>query len=143
MSRINPATDEPLEPVAINAFVTDIVLGGDALWVGSSDGTITAFDALTGKRLGEIEIGGTPDALAYGADSLWALDALANEIIRVDPGTRSVVARIPLAGNLKDIAAGEGGVSDQAGPGLLRHRGRPRRRVDRGRRGRHPLPRRS
>jgi streptogramin lyase len=111
VSGINPLTDEPLEPVSIRTgLVTDIVLGDDELWVGSSEGTLTAFDPLTGKRLDEIPIGGTPDAIAYGADSVWAIDVLANEVIRVDPVRRKVVARIPLAGNLKDVAAGDGGV---------------------------------
>jgi hypothetical protein len=45
VSRINPATDEPLPPVSIDSgIVTDIVLGGERLWVGSGDGTLTAFD---------------------------------------------------------------------------------------------------
>jgi serine/threonine protein kinase len=110
VSRINPATDDPLEPVQVNALVTDVVLTDDALWVGSSDGIVTAFDALTGKFREDVDVDGTPDALAYGSGSLWAIDTLANEVIRVDPKTRSVVARIPVAGNLKDIAAGDGGV---------------------------------
>jgi predicted Ser/Thr protein kinase len=71
VSRINPATDEPLEPVSIRSGpVTDIVLGDGRLWVGSTDGTLTAFDPLTGRRLDEIQIDGEPDALAYGDDSI-------------------------------------------------------------------------
>jgi PQQ-like domain len=109
--RINPLTHEALTPVAIGSgVVTDIVLGGRRLWVGSSDGTLTAFDPLTGRRLGEIEIDGTPDAIAYSDDSVWVMDSLQSGIIRVDPVARRVVARISLPGNLRDIAAGEGGV---------------------------------
>lgn len=111
VSRINPATHETLEPVSIRSgVVTDIVLGDKRLWVGSSDETLTAFDPLTGRRHNEIEIDGTPDALAYGEDSIWVLDSLQGEIIRVDPLTGSELARIPLPGNLKDVAAGDGGV---------------------------------
>jgi outer membrane protein assembly factor BamB len=109
--RINPLTHEALTPVAIGTgVVTDIVLGGGSLWVGSSDGTLTAFDPLTGRRLNEIEFEGTPDAIAYSDDSVWVMDSLQSEIIRVDPVARLVVARISLPGNLKDIAAGDGGV---------------------------------
>ena len=111
VSRINPATHEPLEPVSIGSgLVTDIVLGGGRLWVGSGDGTLTAFDPLTGGRLYEIEIDGTPDALAYSEGSIWMLDSLQGEIIRVDPVTGRDIARIRVPGNLKDIAAGDGGV---------------------------------
>src|SRR5262245_38689858 len=110
VSRINPSTYDPLEPVEVSGTVNDILLVDDRLYVGSNEGTITVFDALTGDPLDEVPIGATPDALAYGADSLWAMDALGNEVIRVDPTTGRVIGRIPLAGNLKDIAAGDGGV---------------------------------
>ena len=111
VSRIDPASYEPLEPVSIESgFVTDIVLGGGRLWVGSSDGTLTAFDPLTGRRLDEIETQGTPDALAYGSGSVWALDLLASEVIRIDPSRPKRLGKISIPGNLKDIAAGEGGV---------------------------------
>jgi serine/threonine protein kinase len=111
VSRINPATHAPLPPVSIRSGnITDIVLGGKRLWVGSTAGTLTAFDPLTGRRLDEIKIDGTPDALAYGDNSIWAVDSLQGEIIRVDPVTGRGVARITLPGNVKDIAAGDGGV---------------------------------
>jgi serine/threonine-protein kinase len=111
VSRINPATHEPLEPVSIDSgSVTDIVLGGGRLWVGSDDGTLTAFDPLTGRRREGFEIHGTPDALAYGNGSVWALDFLEEEVIRIDPSSDEVIGRVPLAGNPSHIAAGDGGV---------------------------------
>lgn len=112
VDRVNPATDELLKPVSIDrGVVTDIVLGGSRLWVGSSEGTLTAFDPLTGRQLNdEIEIGASPDALAYSDGSVWALDSLHGEIIRVDPIEGIVVEQISLPGNLKDIAAGDGGI---------------------------------
>jgi serine/threonine protein kinase len=111
VSRINPSTYEALEPVSVRAgTVTDIVLGGGALWVGSNDGTLTTFDPLTGRRLDEIPIDGTPDSLAFGEGSVWALDSLRNEVIRIGSSNGRVTARIPVNGNLKDIAAGDGGI---------------------------------
>jgi streptogramin lyase/predicted Ser/Thr protein kinase len=111
VSRINPSTYEPLPPVSIAAgAVTDIVLGAKRLWVGSSAGTLTEFNSLTGRRLDEIPIDSTPDALAYSDDSVWVLDSLRSEVIRVDPDEKNVVERIVLPGNPKDIAAGDGGI---------------------------------
>jgi serine/threonine protein kinase len=111
VSRINPSTYDPLPPVSIAAgAVTDIVLGAERLWVGSSAGILIEFNPLTGRRLDEIPIDGTPDALAYSDDSVWVLDSLRSEVIRVDPVEKHVVERIVLPGNPKDIAAGDGGI---------------------------------
>jgi hypothetical protein len=112
VSAINPSTDEELEPVSIDSgIVTDIILGGNRLWVGSGARTLTAFDPLTGRRRGdEIEIEGTLDALVYGSGSVWALDLLEEEVLRVDPIDGGVDARIPVPGNPGDIAAGDGGI---------------------------------
>jgi hypothetical protein len=104
VSRINPASYEPLEPVSIESgLVTDIILEGGRLWVGSSDGTLTAFDPLTGRRLDEIETQGTPDALAYGSGSVWALDLLKPLRTRgIDPDdlTRGDVFEVSRDGDL-------------------------------------------
>jgi Protein kinase domain len=111
VSRINPATHEELEPVSIRSgVVTDIVLGGGKLWVGSGAGTLTAFDSVTGRRLDEFEIDGSPDLLAYGNGSVWAFDGLQGEVIRVDPVNGRELATIPVPGNVRAIAAGDGGV---------------------------------
>ena len=75
-----------------------------------AQGTLTEFNPLTGRRLDEIPIDGTPDALAYSEGSIWVLDSLQSEVIRVDPVEKHVVERIVLPGNPKDIAAGDGGI---------------------------------
>ena len=111
VSRINPATAEPIDPVSIRSGeATDIVLGGGSLWVGASDGTLTEFDPLTGRRIDEIALDATPDELAYGEGAVWALDQLGNQVIQVDPADGRILARIDVNGNLEDIAAGDGGV---------------------------------
>lgn len=98
--------------------------------------------------------------LAYGDDSIWVLDTLQGEIIRVDPLTGHELSRIFIPGNLKDVATGDGGVwvldavagtatpidpsSNSAGApigvGPVRHHREPRLGVGQRRRGRHPVP---
>jgi serine/threonine protein kinase len=110
VSRVNPATLDPIASVRVHGGeVTDIVLGDDVLWAGSDVGTLTGFDALTGTRLTEIDLDASPDELAYGADSVWALDQLASQVVQIDP-EGGVVRRIDVGGNLEDVAAGDGGV---------------------------------
>ena len=111
VSRINPATLEPLPPIRVRSGeVTDIVLGDDVLWVGSSGGGLTSFDALTGQLLTEVDLGTTPDELAFGAGSVWAMNQLDSRVIQVDPDVAEIVRRIEVGGNIADVAAGDGGV---------------------------------
>ncbi len=111
VSRINPATLEPLPPVLVEGGeVSDLVLGGAVLWVGSDADSLTAFDALTGGELMQVQLGASPDELAFGAGSLWALDQLGNQVVQIDPADGAIVRRIDVSGNLEDIAAGDGGV---------------------------------
>jgi DNA-binding beta-propeller fold protein YncE len=65
---------------------------------------------------GSVVVGGLPQAIAVGEDAVWVAtwlgrdpNDLRGEVVRVDPATLEVVARIPL-GEVGDIAAGEGSV---------------------------------
>jgi Protein kinase domain/PQQ-like domain len=109
--RLNPLTYEHLPPVRIRSgSVIAIALGDDLLWAGSSEGTLIGFEALTGDRVSEIELEATPDELASGQGSIWAMDRLNGEVVRVDPVVEAVVDRLPVPGDLTDIAAGDAGV---------------------------------
>jgi serine/threonine-protein kinase len=109
--RINPATDQSLPSVSIaGGTVTDLVLGGGALWVGSTDHTLTRFNALTGRFVDRISVDASPDALGFGQGSVWVLDRLANQVVRVDGRSGHVLARVAVNGSLVDLAAGDEGV---------------------------------
>jgi streptogramin lyase len=109
--RINPATDQSLPSVSIaGGDVTDLVLGSGYLWVGSSDRTLTRFNALTGRFVDRISIDASPDALAFGQGSVWVLDRLANQVVRVDGLSGRVLGRVTPNGSLVDVAAGDEGV---------------------------------
>lgn len=121
VSRLNPATNEPLPPATVLSIsptasagsgITSITLGKRNLWVGVADGTLAGLDSLTGRIEQEIDLQATPDSLAYADGSVWVLDALEGEVVRVeiDSPTPEISARIKVPGNLTEIAAGNGGV---------------------------------
>jgi hypothetical protein len=64
-----------------------------------------------------VRIGGIPVDGVLAAGALWVADSERSEVVRIDPGTRRVVARIRLTGNVADIAAGEDGLWVRAGGG--------------------------
>jgi hypothetical protein len=121
VSRLNPATIEPLPPVTVASIaptasmgtgVTDIALGATNLWVVVADGGLTGLDSLTGRTKARIDLDASPDGIAYADGSVWILDALKGEVIRVDVdrATPKVSAHIQVPGNQTDIAAGNGGI---------------------------------
>ena len=57
-----------------------------------------------------VHIGGDPVDGAYGAGSLWVSDFEHSQVLRIDPRTRRVVARIPLEEPADDLAADDGSV---------------------------------
>ena len=57
-----------------------------------------------------VRIGGIPVDGVLAGGALWVADSGRSEVVRIDPGTRKVVARIRLTGNVRTIAAGDGGL---------------------------------
>jgi YVTN family beta-propeller protein len=49
-----------------------------------------------GGRAGAPVTVGTPEGLAYGAGSVWAVDSAAGKLYRIDPATHAVVQTIPV-----------------------------------------------
>lgn len=115
------------------------VLGGGYVWVpNTADGTISKIDQRTNRVVATIKVGdpgplvaagcgapnvhafpvGTfevrrcdlPSALTYLDGSLWAARNGPGEVIRIDPRTDAVVARVPVEGLTFAMAGGPSGV---------------------------------
>lgn len=115
------------------------VLGGGYVWVpNTADGTISKIDQRTNRVVATIKVGdpapllkagcgapnvhafpvGTfevrrcdlPSALAFVDGSLWAARNGPGELIRIDPRTDAVVARVPVEGLTFAMAGGSSGV---------------------------------
>ena len=66
--------------------------GGPAGLPGNSVGLIGP----AGGRVGAAVSVGSPDGLAYGADSVWAVDGTGGTVARINPATHAVVQTIPV-----------------------------------------------
>jgi YVTN family beta-propeller protein len=66
--------------------------GGPVGLPGNSVGLIDS----TGGRAGTAVTVGTPDGLAYGAGSVWAVDSTDGKLYRINPATHAVVQTIPV-----------------------------------------------
>lgn len=85
--------------VSGNVVVESPASGNPRLWVVNQDNdSVTAFDATTLARLGEVAVGSAPRGIAVAPDgTLWVTNKQSATISVIDAGTRSVVRTIALA----------------------------------------------
>ncbi len=96
-------------------FADWVALAGDSVWVANVGRGIGRYDAGSGRSRGSVPVG-TEICLGMdvGFGSLWAGDCATAQVVRVDPGTGRVRARIDLPFDAiteeSSVAAGEGAV---------------------------------
>jgi YVTN family beta-propeller protein len=68
-------------------------------WAGGPTGlppnSVGLIDS-SGGRVGEPVMVGSPNSLAYGGGSVWAVDSANDRVSRIDPATHAVVQQIPV-----------------------------------------------
>jgi YVTN family beta-propeller protein len=114
VSSIDPQSRR-VKTIGIGEPPTDIVFAGGNVWTGNgSDGTLSEISRVLGKERGKIDLTGkhslirtSVNALAAGADSLWAATSK-GEVVRIDPRTRRILKRWPLASTPVAIGFGAG-----------------------------------
>jgi acyl-CoA reductase-like NAD-dependent aldehyde dehydrogenase len=103
------ATDASLAAGNVPPNPTDIAVGGGAVWISETDGTVLRLDPRLGGIVASIPACRNALAVAYGEAAVWV--ACGNStVVRVDPATDAPAAPIAVAGLPRGIAAGEGAV---------------------------------
>lgn len=118
--RIDPATDEVVARIPMDDYIEELAAGEGGVWANAVAGTaanpvfsIVRIDPATSEEIATIEDVSGP--LAVGEGGLWAVDRAGaragpegSTLLRIDPGTNRVAARIPLGVALWDVEVGEG-----------------------------------
>jgi class 3 adenylate cyclase/streptogramin lyase len=115
ITRVDPATDQRLEPVHIpdvpwlqsaSGLPSDIEVGEGAVWACfGSEGLVRI------ARDGEVTVlrpGGGVDAIAVGEGAVWLADQLEGAFSRLDPHSDTARPVADLFGNTDVLTAGEG-----------------------------------
>jgi hypothetical protein len=95
--RIDPATGQPTDTVAVGKEARGVALGFDSVWVTSqADGTLVRIDPATAEVAETIEIGDAPGPVASGTSGVWVTTRTDEGpvVVRVSPGSNSVAAEI-------------------------------------------------
>jgi ABC-type transport system substrate-binding protein/DNA-binding SARP family transcriptional activator len=105
---IDPDGDRIAEQYAVGRGPGAVVAGGGSMWVANTlDGTVTRIERDRHREV-SISVGGAPLGLAFGGGSLWVADGDERSVAQVDPGTNTVLQRIPV-GNAPSAVAFAGG----------------------------------
>jgi DNA-binding beta-propeller fold protein YncE len=110
------------EPIAVGDPPLRLAAGPTAVWVTSAaDGTLSWIDRQTEKVGGKpLPLGRGIAGVTTGDGSVWVSSPRRGEVLRIDPATLRLTARIEVGGRPGAIVAGGGRiwVADDAGGGV-------------------------
>lgn len=124
VARIDPATNAVVATIQVtdptpDAFL-DMLIAFDAVWATMPQAQSLARIGIMSNVVAEIiEPDTEPVKLAAGAGSVWASAFFQSEVLRIDPATNAVVARVEVPSALA-IAADDTAVWTSAGEAVAR-----------------------
>jgi streptogramin lyase len=120
--RLDPASGRVTArvPEPDGADFRHVAVGGGSAWIADLEGEITRVDARTAKKLAELEVGEAPLGIAADRQAVWVTrpGEGRGEVVRIDPRTNRVAARIGLAHDAPGpvaVAAGSAWVVNTTG----------------------------
>jgi DNA-binding beta-propeller fold protein YncE len=122
--RVDPARLRVVAAIRFDGVPTAVAAGPTAVWVTTAGGRVLQVDPKRNRVTGSVNTGGGPllgfsQTIALGAGGVWLAEPFAELVVRIDPASRRVVARIP-AGAATNLAIGQGAVWVVSSRGLLR-----------------------
>jgi virginiamycin B lyase len=100
VSRIDPATNAVIATIATVGLPEGVAVGGGAIWVTNfgttnlADGLLSRIDPLTNQVTQTIPVGRNPVWVTYAGGSLWVALYTEATLVRVNPITKAVQARV-------------------------------------------------
>ena len=97
IDRIDPARNRLTARIKVDSRPGGLAVGGGYVWAFHFLGPyVTRIDATTGaKRVFTIQ-GAAGTGIAYDAGAVWLLTATPSSVIKLDPGSGAVLARVPI-----------------------------------------------
>ena len=106
--RVEAGSAEVTTEFYAGSWVFPIALGGDAVWVGGANGQVWKLDPVTGSGLLTLRVVPDVSGVAFGEGSLWVTSFDRKELVRVNPATGEVQARVALHGPAEDVVVHDG-----------------------------------
>ena len=92
-----------------------------SIWVVDPNGYVSRVDPGTERRLGSVDVGNDPSAIAAGAGSVWVTNRADGTVTRIDPATL-LATTIPVGHGPAGVAVNSAGawIADAADDALVR-----------------------
>lgn len=103
------ATDASLAAGVVPPNPTDVTLGGGAVWISTSGGTVVRVDRRLHGVVSSVPVCHNALALTYGLGAVWVACG-EQTVVRLDPATGEPGTPIPVDGLPRSIAVGDGAV---------------------------------
>jgi YVTN family beta-propeller protein len=120
--RVDPRRKRVVAEIALPANPVAVAADPSAAWVATASGRVLQVSPKRNRVVGDVDAGGPlgfSQTLAVGAGAVWLADPFDAQVVRIDPKTRRVVARIP-AGAATTLAVARDAVWVISSLGLLR-----------------------
>ena len=120
--RIDPRRKQVVADIALNASPVAIAADASAAWVATASGQVLMVNPKRNRVAATINAGGPlgfDHTIAVGASGVWLADPFDEQLVRIDPATRRVTARIP-AGAVTTLAVTGDAVWALSSLGLVR-----------------------
>jgi DNA-binding beta-propeller fold protein YncE len=104
--RVDPVRKRVVADIALPAAPMAVAADSSAAWVATADGQVLMVSQKRNRIAATIDAGGPlgfSQTIAVGAGGVWLADPFDEQIVRIDPKTRRVMARIP-AGAVTGLA---------------------------------------
>jgi hypothetical protein len=120
--RVDPHRRRVVADIALPANPAAIAADARGAWVATADGRVLLVSRKRNRVVTSIAAGGPlgfSQTIAAGASGVWLADPLDERVVRIDPKTRRVTARIP-AGAVTTLAVTGDAVWGLSSIGLVR-----------------------
>jgi DNA-binding SARP family transcriptional activator/DNA-binding beta-propeller fold protein YncE len=108
LARIDPETGAVTARIRVGDTPIFATYGYGRVWVSNYDGGTVSVVTPGKARAETVEIGTGPLGIASGEGSIWIVAYGDRELVRLDPETREVTARIPIGNGPLSVAVGNG-----------------------------------
>ena len=120
--RVDPRRKRVVADIALPASPMAVAADASAAWVATAGGQVLMVSQRRNRVAATIDAGGPlgfSQTLAVGAGGVWLADPFDEQVVRIDPETRRVMARVP-AGAATTLAVTGDAVWALSSLGLLR-----------------------